>query len=449
MGRPVGAVDSAGRESSDSFVILKPREKWRPGMTPDKLAEELSQKLEARVPATLHAFSQPIEMRVNDLVAGIKGDVAIKVYGDDLQEMQEIADEIRKAVAATPGAADTKMEIVTGLPSIRVVINRDHVGRLGVPPGSVLDALAMARAGQSVGVVREGERVFDLVVRLGGERIDDERDLERLPLATQQGNLVPLSMVADVTAEDTIVIVGREQNKRRLIVQTNVRGRDMVGFVKEAQEKVAALDLPKSVEVVWGGQFENFNRAKTRLSMLVPISIGVIALMLVFMFRNLKYMFITLVNLPFAFGGGVVALVLRGLPFSIPAGVGFIALCGVAVMTGIVMTQSLIDTPREPDIVARVRKASLASFRAPFSTALVAAIGFIPAAIATGTGAEVQRPLATVVIGGLLIGMVISMLAQPAMLLVAARREALEPEEEEDDGLDDPVDGHGASAHGE
>lgn len=454
IGRPEGAVDSAGPESSDCFVILKPREKWRPGMTPDKLAQELSDKLEARVPATLHAFSQPIEMRVNDLVAGIKGDVAIKVYGDDLQEMQEIADDIRRAVAATPGAADTKMEIVTGLPSIRVVINRDHVGRLGVPPGSVLDALAMARAGQPVGVVREGERVFDLVVRLGGERVDDERDLERLPLATQQGNLVPLSMVADVTAEDTIVIVGREQNKRRLIVQTNVRGRDMVGFVKEAQAKVAALDLPKSVEVVWGGQFENFNRAKTRLSMLVPISIGVIALMLVFMFRNLKYMFITLVNLPFAIGGGVVALVIRGLPFSIPAGVGFIALCGVAVMTGIVMTQSLIDTPREPDIVARVRKASLAAFRAPFSTALVAAIGFIPAAIATGTGAEVQRPLATVVIGGLLIGMVISMLALPAMLLVAARREALEPEEEEDDGFEDvepSLDdhGHGAHAHGE
>jgi cobalt-zinc-cadmium resistance protein CzcA len=419
-------------------------------MTPEKLAEELSAKLDARVPATLSAFSQPIEMRVNDIVAGIKGDVAIKVYGDDLQQMQDVADNIRRVVASTPGAADTKMEIATGLPSIRVVLNRDHVGRLGVAPGSVLDALAMARAGQSVGVVREGERVFDLVVRLGGERIDDERDLERLPLATQQGNLVPLSMVADVKSEETIVSVGREQNKRRLIVQTNVRGRDMVGFVKEAQSKVAALKLPKSVEVVWGGQFENFNRAKSRLSMLVPISLAVIALMLVFMFRNVRYVFITLANLPFAIGGGVVALVVRGLPFSIPAGVGFIALCGVAVMTGIVMTQSLIDTPREDDVVARVRKASLAAFRAPFSTALVAAIGFIPAATATGTGAEVQRPLATVVIGGLLIGMVVSMLALPAMLLIAAKREALHPVvEEEDDGLDDPAppsidDRHGA-----
>ena len=450
IGRPEGAVDYAGPESADCFVILKPRDQWRKGVTPESLAEELSNKLDKAVPATQAAFSQPIEMRVNDLVAGVKGDVAIKVYGDDLTQMQDVADQIRKAVSSVAGAADTKMEIATGLPSIRVVINRDGVGRLGVAPGSVLDALAMARAGQSVGVVREGERVFDLVVRLGGERVDDERDLQRLPLATQGGNLVPLSMVADVKLEDTIVIVGREQMRRRLIVQTNVRGRDMVGFVKEAQAKVKELNLPKSIEVVWGGQFENFNRAKARLSMLVPFSLGVIALMLVFMFRRITYMAITMLNLPFAIAGGIVAMVLRGLPFSIPAGVGFIALCGVAVMTGIVMTQSLVDTPRDTDVVNRVRIASLKAFRAPFSTALVAAIGFIPAATASGTGAEVQRPLATVVIGGLLIGMVLSMLALPAMLLLAAKRDLKHPvAENEDDGLHDAPALEGAHAHGE
>jgi heavy metal efflux system protein len=450
IGRPEGAVDFQGPEASDVFVILKPKDKWRKGMTPEKLAEELDEKLTARVPATLHAFSQPIEMRVNDLVAGVKGDVAIKIYGDDLSQMQDVADKIRAQVASVPGAADTKMEIVTGLPSIRVVINRDRVGRLGVPPGHVLDALAMARAGMPVGIVREGERVFDLVLRIGGERIDDERDVARIPLATSAGNLVPLSMVADVKLEDAVVVVGREQLRRRIIVQTNVRGRDMVGFVKDAQAKAASVEVPKSMEVVWGGQFENFNRAKARLSILVPISIAVIALMLVFMFRNLKYMLITLLNLPFAVGGGVLALVLRGLPFSIPAGVGFIALCGVAVMTGIVMTQSLINTPREADVVARVRKASAAAFRAPISTALVAAIGFIPAATATGTGAEVQRPLATVVIGGLLIGMVVSMLALPAMLLVVAKREALYPVEEEEDDFSGPLPSapHGHDAHG-
>ena len=318
----------------------------------------------------------------------------------------------------------------------------------------MLDALAMARAGLPVGIVREGERVFDLTLRIGGERVDDERDIARLPLQTSHGNLVPLSMVADVKLENTVVMVGREQMKRRLIVQCNVRGRDMVGFVKEAQAKVAQLNLPKQdIEVVWGGQFENFNRAKTRLALLVPVSIGVIALMLVFMFRSIRYMIVSVLNLPFAVAGGVLALTVRGLPFSIPAGVGFIALCGVAVMTGIVMTESLINTPRGPDVEARVRKASLAAFRAPISTALVAAIGFIPAATATGTGAEVQRPLATVVIGGLLIGMVVSMLALPAMLLIVARREQNEPVEQDAEADDwSPLSGthhphgHGASA---
>lgn len=449
IGRPEGSVDFAGPESSDVFVILKPKKEWRHGMTPEKLAEELSAKLEARVPATLSAFSQPIEMRVNDLIAGAKGDVAIKVYGDDLATMSDVADQIRRTVAQIPGAADTKMEIATGLPSIQVVVNRDHVGRLGVAPGHVLDALAMARAGMPVGIVREGERVFDLVLRIGGESVSNERDLARLPLATSHGSLVPLGMVADVNLENTVVMVGREQMRRRLLVQSNVRGRDMVGFVKEAQAKVAQLDIPKNVEVVWGGQFQNFNRAKSRLAMLVPVSLGVIALMLVFMFRRVRYVLITIANLPFAIGGGVLALVSRGLPFSIPAGVGFIALCGVAVMTGIVMTQSLLDTPRGGDVTARVRKAALAAFRAPLSTALVAAIGFIPAAIATGTGAEVQRPLATVVIGGLLIGMVLSMVTLPAMLLIAARREALEPTDEDAAAEDDdwsPLGGHEAHA---
>lgn len=230
------------------------------------------------------------------------------------------------------------------------------------------------------------------------------------------------------------------------MVQTNVRGRDMVGFVKEAQAKVKQLNIPKNVEVVWGGQFENFNRAKARLAMLVPVSIGVIALMLVFMFRSVRLMIVSVLNLPFAVAGGVIALVARGLPFSIPAGVGFIALCGVSVMTGIVMTQSLIAMPKEPDVVERVRKASQAAFRAPLSTALVAAIGFIPAALANGTGAEVQRPLATVVIGGLLIGMFVSMLALPAMLLIVARQMQNEPEvREEDEELDD-VHAHDAHA---
>lgn len=421
IGRPEGAVDMAGPESSDVFVILKPRKEWRPGLTPDGLAQELSDRVDHRVPATLSAFSQPIEMRVNDLIAGVKSDVSIKVFGDDLPTMVETADALRRAIATVPGAADVKMEAINGLPSLRVQVDRQRAGRVGVSTSSVLDILAMARAGMPVSKVREGERVFDLVLRVGGENTEDEGDLRRLPISTSTHSLVPLESVAKVAEENTIVQVGREQMRRRVVVQANVRGRDVVGFVKEAQAKAATLKTPSNVEVVWGGQFQNFNRAKTRLSLVVPISLAIIALMLVVMFGSARYTAVTILNLPFAIAGGVFALVVRGLPFSIPAGVGFIALAGVSVMTGLVMTTNLIAIKDVPDVTERVRKAALLSLRAPLSTALVAAIGFIPAAISSGTGSEVQKPLATVVIGGLIVAMLVSMVALPAMLLLVSR----------------------------
>lgn len=211
--------------------------------------------------------------------------------------------------------------------------------------------------------------------------------------------------------------------RRRLVVEANIRGRDLVGFVNDAQAKVAEVKLPRGVEVVWGGQFQNFHRAKTRLTLLVPVALGVIALMLVLAFRSVRYTLVTLANLPFAVAGGVCALVLRGLPFSIPAGVGLIALCGVSVMNGVVMTSSLAGQPRQLDAVERVQRAALASLRPIASTALVAAIGFLPMAIATGPGAEVQRPLATVVIGGLVAAVLLSLPALPAMLSLVARGE--------------------------
>jgi cobalt-zinc-cadmium resistance protein CzcA len=445
IGRPEGAVDFAGPESSDVFVILKPKSEWRAGLTPDALAEELSQNLDVAVPATLAAFSQPIEMRVNDLIAGVKSDIAIKVFGDDLQQLNEIADKIRRSVAQVDGAADVKMEIPFGLPALNVKVNRERVGRLGASPGAVLDALTMSRAGLPVGVVREGERIFDLVLRLGGDQVDDEHDLARLPIMTNHGHVVPMQMVADVTSERTVVQVSREQMRRRITVMVNVRGRDMVSFVNEAQARVAGIDVPKSVEVVWGGQFQNFNRAKSRLALLVPVAFLLIAVMLVITFRSTKYTAVTVLNLPFALAGGVFALVLRGLPFSVPAAVGFIALSGVSVITGIVMTTKLLEMPQDMPAKERVRKAAREAFRAPVSTALVAAIGFIPAAIATGTGSEVQRPLATVVIGGLIVAMVISMLALPVMLLLVTK-DAPQPKAGEDEAFvppeEQPLAGH-------
>jgi cobalt-zinc-cadmium resistance protein CzcA len=342
------------------------------------------------------------------------------------------------------------MEIATGLPALNVRVNRDRAARLGVSSEDVLDTLAMTRAGIGVGQVREGERVFDLVLRVGGEAVDDGDDLERLPVAASLGGaneLVPLRLLADVTKERTVVQVSREQMRRRLVVQANVRGRDIVSFVGEAQAKVAALKLPPGVELEWGGQFQNFNRAKDRLTLLVPVSFAVIAMMLFLTFRRVPHTVVTLLSIPFALAGGIAAMAARGLPFSIPAGVGFIALAGVSVMTGIVMTTNLLAVDEALPAIERVRKAARASLRAPLSTALVAAVGFIPAAIATGTGSEVQRPLATVVIGGLMIAMVLGMLALPAMLtLVAERQDARRetgpnrrPHSDEDEDATEPA----------
>jgi len=422
IGRTEGSIDPAGPEAADVFVILKPQSEWRSGLTPEKLVEEMDKKLEGRVPATLNAFSQPIEMRVNDLIAGVKSDVAVKVYGEDLAVMAQVADEIRDALAETPGAADVKMEVPSGLPTLRVVINRERAARLGVSPRSVLDAIEVAKAGQRVGQVYEGERTFELVLRLGGEGMKGERDLGRFPVATSHGELVPLTSVADVVFERGLSQISREKLRRRLAVEANVRGRDMVSYVADAKARVAAkVKLPPGIEISWGGQFENFTRAKDRLMLLVPVALAIIAVMLFLTYRSLPLTVVTLGALPFALGGGVLSLIVRRMPFSIPAAVGFIALAGVSVMSGVVLTTRLLDTDEKLTPRQRVDEAARSSFRPTISTALVAALGFIPMAISKSAGAEVQRPLATVVIGGLLVGVALTMFAMPAMLLLVAR----------------------------
>ncbi len=421
IGRPEGAVDPAGPESSDVFIILKDRSEWRPGMTAEKLVEELSERLNHRVPATVNAFSQPIEMRVNDIVSGARGDVVVKLFGSDLDALDQTADKLRKIIATVPGAADVRRDISFGLPNIRLVVDRERAGRLGVDPRAALDVVALSRAGVEVGSVREGEAVFDLVLRVGGESVSNAAQISRLPVMTANASLVPVGMVANVIEDRTVVQISREQMQRRVVVLANVRGRDMVGFVKEAKQRVQAVEIPRGIRLEWGGQFQNFIEARNDLAVLVPISLGIIALMLVITFGKMRFAVVTLLNLPFALAGGVAALWLRGLSFSIPAAVGFIALCGVSVMTGIVMTTNLLALPEDDNVVERVKRAAVSSLRVVVSTALIAAVGFIPAALATGKGAEVQRPLATVVIGGLLVSMMLSLPALPSMLLVATR----------------------------
>lgn len=421
-GRTEGSIDPQGPEASDVFVILKPRHEWRHGMTPETLVEELERALVGHAPSQSMAFSQPIEMRVNDLIAGVKSDVALKIFGDDLAVMSKLAEQLQKAIADTPGAADVKREMPTGLPTLRVIINRDRAARLGVSPRAVLDAVEVARAGQVVGRFFEGERTFDIVLKIGGDIVTGEREIGRFPIATSNGNLVPLSSVADIVVERGLFQISREKLRRRLVVEANVRGRDLVGFVADAKQRVAAIKVPPGVELQWGGQFENFTRANKRLSMLVPVALAIIAAMLFAAYRSIPLTIATLAGLPFALGGGIIALLARGMPFSIPAMVGFIALAGVSVMSGVVMTTRLLETSAHKEVAERVHEAASSSFRPTLSTALVAALGFIPMAIATSAGAEVQRPLATVVIGGLLVGVLVSLLAMPAMLLLIGRR---------------------------
>jgi cobalt-zinc-cadmium resistance protein CzcA len=420
-GRPEDSTDPSGPDATDLFVILKARGEWRKGLTPERLVEELEHKLEGRVPGTMLSFSQPIEMRVNDLIAGVKSDVAVKLFGDDFAAMSEAADKIRRSLQETPGSADVKMEVPTGLPTVRVVVDRDRAARVGVSPRSILSAVAAARAGEPLGHVYEGERTFDLVLKLGGDELRSAEGLRRLPIPTAQGELVPLETVASVEVERDLVQIGREGFRRRLFVESNVRGRDLVGFVADAKARVAALELPRGVEVRWGGQFENFTRAKTRLTMLVPVALGIIAVMLYAGYRSVPLTIVTMLSLLFALAGGALGLGLRGMPFSIPAAVGFIALAGVAVMSGVVMTTRLLEEDL-PDLRERVERAARHAFRPTVSTALVAALGFVPMAIATSAGAEVQRPLATVVIAGLLVGVVLSSVAMPAMLRLVVER---------------------------
>ncbi len=449
IGRTEGSIDPAGPESGDVFIVLHPRDRWRPGLTPEALVEEMDEKLASRVLATVNSFSQPIEMRVNDLIAGVKSDVALKVFGDDLAEMEATAEKLRKILADTPGAADVKMEVPTGLPALRVVIDRERAARLGVPPKALLDAVEAARVGQKVGVLYEGERTFDLVLRLGGDDVRNANDLARLPIGAADGQVLPLSSVASVVEERGLFQISRERLRRRLVVEANVRGRDLVGFVEEARARIAQVKLPPGVELTWGGQFENYTRAKTRLSLLVPVALGIIAVMLYAAYRSISLTCVTLLTLPFALAGGVLALVFRGMPFSIPAMVGFIALAGVSVMGGAVMTARLLESdPKEPDR-ERVLDAAISRFRPMISTALVAALGFIPMAISTSAGAEVQRPLATVVIGGLIFDTALAVFAMPAMMLVVMRRFSLPKPGGAADDEDDEEDDDEASARPE
>lgn len=433
-GSPELATDVMGIELGDVFVILKPKSEWTTARTKGELVEKMAEVLNESVPGIGIAFLQPIEMRFNELIAGVRSDIGIKLFGDDLETLREKGEEIARVAAGVPGAADVKLEQTSGLPVIRVKVDRDRCARYGVSVRDVLDTVEAARAGKVVGTVFEGQKRFSLAVRFEDAAAVSLEALANVPVASSHGlPSIPLGQLADIALDTGPSQISREAVRRRIVVELNVRGRDVASFASEAQARInAQVQLPPGYYIKWGGQFENLQAATSRLAVVVPLVLSLIFAMLYFTFGSLKPAVLIYLNVPFAATGGVVALALRGLPFSISAGVGFIALFGVAVLNGLVLMTQIRDFEAKTDLETLdvLRRACALRMRPVLMTALVASLGFVPMALATGSGAEVQRPLATVVIGGLVTSTVLTLLVLPTLYYTLSHRGAPKLQEE-------------------
>ena len=410
------ATDPMPMSATDAFIMLKPRNQWRPGMTKEKLIAEIEEKVKD-VPGQGYGFTQPIQMRFSELIAGVKSDIGIKVFGEDLTVLKQKADAIAAVVGKIPGAQDVQVEQVDDIPVLEIQVDRQAIARVGVNVSDVQEWVETAIGGRPLGQIVEGDKRFNLTVRLPeGIRNDVER-LKTLPITTPNGGSVPLSSLSSIKTVPAPAQISRENGKRRVVVQLNVRGADLGGFVTAAQSAIQRdVKLGEGYYLEWGGQFENLQRAKSRLTLVVPIALCLIFVLLFSTFGSLKQAALIFTGVPLAVTGGVIALWLRGLPFSISAGVGFIALSGVAVLNGVVMV-SAINHLREQgkDVFLAVRDGANERLRPVLMTALVAALGFIPMALSTGVGSEVQRPLATVVIGGILSSTLLTLVVLPTL----------------------------------
>ncbi len=424
-GSPEIATDVMGIELADVFVILKPVSQWKSAHSKGELIEMMEKALSEAVPGVGFSYTQPIEMRFNELIAGVRSDIAVKLFGDDLDTLRTKGEEIRQIVAEVPGAEDVRLEQTAGLPVMRVQVDRMRTARYGIPVRTVLDTVEAARAGRVAGTVFEGQRRFDLVVRFDDEAASSADALGNVLVAAPSGVSIPLKQLADIVVEAGPAQISREAVRRRIVVEMNVRGRDVASFVKEAQRRIASnLKLPEGYYIRWGGQFENLRAASRRLLIVVPLALALIFAMLYFTFGSMRPALLIFLNVPFAATGGIFAIALRGLPFSISAGVGFIALFGIAVLNGVVLMKQVRDLEEETDMPGSevLRRACALRMRPVLMTALVASLGFLPMALATGSGAEVQRPLATVVIGGLITSTVLTLLVLPTLYLRIGRR---------------------------
>jgi cobalt-zinc-cadmium resistance protein CzcA len=415
-GRPEIANDIMGVQQTDVWVMLEPRSRWPENVSRDALVERMSAALSAAVPGANFGFSQPIEMRVDELVAGVKADVAVLIYGDDLTTLGDLGKQIEGVLRGISGAADVRADWQANVPTLRIDARQDQLARHGIDGGDVMRTVS-AMGGIQAGVVYEGRPRFPLMVKFPKAWREDEDLVPQIPVEATGGRPVPLGELADIRVDESPPSIEHENSRRRTFVSANVRGRDVASFVREAQRRIAAeVRLPTGYTIGWGGDFENLLSASRRLLLITPVVLGLIALLLYTSFKSLRLAALIFCAVPVAASGGIAALAIRGMPFSIAAGVGFVALFGVAVLNGLVWVAGA-EHARQGGLSAREAAVATADarIRPVLMTALVASLGFLPMALATSAGAEIQRPLATVVIGGIITSTLLTAFVVPAI----------------------------------
>jgi cobalt-zinc-cadmium resistance protein CzcA len=423
-------TDPMSMEESDVIVKLKPKSEWVSANSKDELADKIKEAIEKKIPNMEIEFTQPIEMRFNELISGTRSDVAIKVFGDDLDVLARKADEIAKAIKNVEGAADIIIEKTEGLPQMAVKYNRSKIAQFGMNIADLNDVLSLAFAGKTVGTVFEGEKRFDMVIRSDKNNRSDIQDIENLYVSTPSGNQIPLQELAEIEYTTGPAKISRDNTNRRIVVGINVRNRDLQSVVDDIQKIVnTKIKLPTGYRVTYGGQFENLQSAKDRLFVAVPIALVLIFILLYFAFGSVKEALMVYSAIPLSAVGGILFLWIRDLPFSISAGVGFIALFGIAVLNGIVLIEHFKELKHQgmKDINELILKGTTDRLRPVLLTASAAALGFLPMAISSSAGAEVQRPLATVVIGGLFTATLLTMLVLPILYKILDTKEFKKP----------------------
>lgn len=415
------ATDPMGVNIADGYVMLKPPSEWRQidgrTITKDELTNLMSRELAVHFPGQSYLFSQPIELRFNELLSGSRADIAIKVFGDDYDTLERVAGEVREIVEQIPGAADVEFDAAGKAPVLQVVLNRAAMSRYNIHADEVNKVIETAFAGVESGVIVDGNRRYPIITRLSESARQDFANVANLPVRTTDGGMVTLGQVADVSMTESVNTISREAFQRRMAIQVNLRGRDVQSFVLEAQQKIGAeVSMPEGYFVEYGGAFKNLQEARMRLAIVVPAALALIFLLIFMAFGSVRQALIVYTGIPLAVTGGIFALWLRDLPFSISAAVGFIALSGVAVLNGVMMI-SFINQLREEGKNVRdaVIEGALTRLRPVLMTALVAALGFVPMALASGSGAEVQRPIATVVIGGIITATFLTLVLLPTL----------------------------------